>query len=66
MSRVTLTEKQVRQLRPYYDRVQATAALGAPGMLLGQIRWDQDGRWWLDVGFLPHEHAKLVAEKAER
>lgn len=66
MSRVILTEKQIRQLMPFYDRVQATAAVGNPGMLLGQIGWDNEGRWHMDVGFLKHEYAKLIIEKAER
>jgi hypothetical protein len=66
VSRVALTEKQIRELLPFYDRVQASAALGAPGMLLGQIRWNQDGRWWLEVGFLEHELAKLITERAQR
>jgi hypothetical protein len=35
-------------------------------MLLGQIRWNQDGRWWLEVGFLEHELAKLITERAQR
>jgi hypothetical protein len=66
MSRVVLTEKQIRQLMPFYDRAQATRVVGTPGMLLGQIGWDQEGRWFMDVGFLTHEYAKLITEKAER
>jgi hypothetical protein len=65
--RITLTEKQVRDLLPYFDRVQAAAALGSPGMLIAQIHWDlQSQRYWMTPAFLPHEHAKLITEKGER
>lgn len=63
--RITLTDKQIRQLVPFYDRVQATAVSGHPGMLVGQIRRNNEGDWWMEPGFLNHEHAKLITEKGQ-
>ena len=64
--KISLTETQVRQLAPFFDRVQATAALGKPGMLVAQVRWSyQDQRYWMEPGFLPHEHALLISEKGQ-
>lgn len=64
--RINLTEKQWRQLTPYFDRVQSAAVCGSPGMLIAQISWDQEGRYWMTPAFLPHEHAKLITEKGQR
>lgn len=51
---------------PYFDRVQAAAVAGNPGMLLAQISWSvQSGKWWLTPGFLAHEYAKLITQKAQ-
>ena len=63
--RITLTSKQIRELLPFYDRVLATAVAGNPGMLVAQIRKNQDGQWWMEPGFLDHEHAKLIEEKGQ-
>lgn len=64
--RIYLTEPQIRQIMPFFDRVQATAQLGNPGMLVAQIRWHKhDGVYWMEPGFLQHEHAKLIAGKGE-
>jgi hypothetical protein len=63
--RITLTQKQITQLLPYYDRVKASAVAGNPGMLLAQIRRNQDGKWWMEPGFLDHEHALRITEKGQ-
>lgn len=64
--KITLTEKQIRQLMPFHDRVQSAAQTGYPGMLVAQIRWDHKmGKWWMEPGFLPYEHAKQINEKGE-
>lgn len=64
--KISLTETQVRQLTPFFDRVQATAALGKPGMLVAQVRWSYaSGRYWMEPGFLAHEHASLIQEKGQ-
>lgn len=64
--RITLTAKQIRELTPFFDRVQATAALGRPGMLVAQIRWQQRGeKYWMEPGFLDHEHALCITEKGQ-
>lgn len=54
---------QAERLRPYFDRVQAAAVLGSPGMLVAQISWDQEGRCWLTPAFLDHELARVVTER---
>lgn len=62
--RILLTERQIRDLMPFKDRVQAAAVRGSPGMLVAQIGWNSiDGRWWMTPGFLEHEHAKLITKK---
>lgn len=64
--RINLTRFQVAELQPYFDRVQAAAMLGSPGMLIAQISWDtRSGRHWMTPAFLPHESAKLITEKGE-
>jgi hypothetical protein len=65
--RVRLTVPQVRQLMRYFDRVRAAAALGSPGMLVGQIYQDT-GRleYYIDVGFLEHDKALSITEAARR
>lgn len=64
--RIKLTAKQIQELRPFYDRVQAAAVAGSPGMLVAQVRWDPPAdRWWMEPGFLDHDHAKLITEKGQ-
>jgi hypothetical protein len=64
--RITLTEKQIRQLGPFFDRVNLAAALGAPGMLVAQIRCDsRDHKYWMEPGFLDHQHALCITEKGQ-
>jgi hypothetical protein len=64
--RIRLHPSQIEALRPFYDRVQAAAQLGRSGMLVAQVRWDnQEGKWWLEPGFLAHEYAQLITEKGE-
>jgi len=63
--KITLTEKQIRGLVPYYDRVQASAVAGNPGMLVAQIRRNGDGKWWMEPGFLDHAHALCITEKGQ-
>src|SRR5689334_18462523 len=63
--KITLTEKQIRGLIPYYDRVQASAVAGNPGMLVAQIRRNSDGKWWMEPGFLDHQHALCITEKGQ-
>lgn len=60
--RIKLTDSQVRQLTPYFDRVRAAAALGSPGMLVGQIGRDHDNVYGITVAWLDHEKAKLITE----
>jgi hypothetical protein len=61
--KVRLTANQLRQLGRYFDRVQAAAALGKPGMLVAQLHWDQDGKYWMTPAFLEHEVAMLITQK---
>lgn len=64
--RINLTEEQVEQLTPYFDRVRATAAAGSPGMLVAQIRWSQrEHKYWMEPGFLEHRDAVLITEKGQ-
>lgn len=64
--KITLTEKQVRQLATFFDRVNATAALGRPGMLVAQIRWSSaEQRHWMEPAFLPNEVAQCIVEKGQ-
>ncbi len=63
--RIKLTRKQINQLRPYFDRVQASSVLGTPGMLVAQIRAAADGEsgYVMIPAFLDHEHASVITEK---
>lgn len=63
--KILLGKTQVQQLRRFKDRIQATAALGNPGMLVAQLSWDQEGRWWLTPAFLDHELAKTITQKGK-
>jgi hypothetical protein len=66
VTRISLTETQVRQLTPFFDRVRSAAAQGSPGMLIAQVRWSTaEQRYWMEPGFLPHEHAALIAGKGQ-
>jgi hypothetical protein len=60
--RIKLNAKQIEQLLPYFDRVRASAAMGSPGMLVGQIGWNEDGEYAITVAFLDHDRAKIVTE----
>lgn len=63
--RLKLTRWQVEALRPYFDRVQATAVMGSPGMLVAQLRADNDGAssYIMIPAFLEHEYAQLITTK---
>jgi hypothetical protein len=65
ISSIKLTRAQIDALRPYFDRVQATAAMGSPGMLVAQLRAAMDGEsgYVMVPAFLEHEHAKLITQK---
>lgn len=63
--KIILTKRQVRMLLPFKDRVQAAAMMGSPGMLIAQISWNNEGRYWMTPGFLEHEYAKLITEKGK-
>lgn len=64
--KISLTETQIRQLTPFFDRVRSTAALGKPGMLVAQVRWsDAEEKFWMEPGFLPHQYARLIEEKGQ-
>jgi len=59
---VNLSTRQVRDPQAYIDRTRSCAKLGSVGMLVAQIRWDQEGRVWLEPAFLEHTHAKILTE----
>lgn len=60
--RLPLSFKQIEALLPYFDRVRASAAMGSPGMLVGQIGWNEDGEYAITVAFLDHAKAKMITE----
>jgi len=60
--RILLTQRQVRKLLPYLDRVHATAVMGNPGMLVGQFGWTRDREYYVTIAFLDHDKAKLITE----
>lgn len=60
--RLKLNAKQIEALIPYFDRVRASAAMGTPGMLVGQIGWNEDGEYAITVAFLDHDKAKVITE----
>lgn len=62
--RLKLTIQQVEALRPYFDRVKAAAAMGSPGMLVGHLGYSDQSGYGINVGFLDHDQAKLIAEAA--
>jgi hypothetical protein len=65
--RISLTEGQVRQLAPYFDRVRAAYSKGTPGMLVAQIRWSEaEQRYWMEPGFLEHEDAAKITQKGQK
>lgn len=65
--KIKLTETQIRQLMPFFDRVHASADLGRPGMLVAQIRWSYaEEKYWMEPGFLEHEYAALITQKGQR
>jgi len=36
--------------------------MGSPGMLVGQIGWNEDGEYAITVAFLDHDKAKVITE----
>lgn len=62
--RIKLNARQIEQLLPYFDRVRAAAAMGSPGMLVGQIGWSNEGEYTIEVAFLDHDKAKVITEAA--
>jgi len=60
--RIRLTERQVRELAPYFDRVHATAVQGSPGMLVGQFGYTREREYYITVAFLDHDRAKLITQ----
>lgn len=65
--KLPLTPEQVTALAPYFDRVRATAALGTPGILVAQLRYNSHrDQHTMEPCFIAHEHALLIAEKGER
>lgn len=64
--RINLTAKQVQMLAPYFDKVRATRHTGYPGMLVAQIRYnEQDGSHWMEPGWLEHHVAKRIEERGQ-
>lgn len=62
--KVKLTHKQVEELRPYFDRVQATAAMGSPGMLVAQLEHDKRNNvYTLTPAFLDYDLAQVITER---
>lgn len=65
--KIALTETQIRQLVPYFDRVRSAAVLGSPGMLVAQIRWSEaEQKYWMEPAFLEHEDAAKITLKGKR
>lgn len=65
--RIELTPRQRSALLPFVRQVRDAAAVGTPGMLLAQVCWEAPlDEWWLEVGFLRHEFARVITERAER
>ncbi len=63
--RISLTRSQREALLPFVRGVRSAAEQGRPGMLLAQVCWEAPlDEWWLEVGFLPHELAKAISERA--
>lgn len=57
-NRIPLTGRQAERLLPYFDRVRATAALGSPGMLIAQLRYDsQKNIYTMEPCFIDHDKA---------
>jgi hypothetical protein len=63
--RLKLTAQQVEALRPYFDRVNAAAAMGSPGMLVGHLGYSDQSGYGINVGFLDNEKARLITEAAK-
>lgn len=65
--KIVLTADQVERLAPYFDRVRATGALGTPGMLVAQLRWDASRDiYTMEPCFIDHEKALLMVEVGRR
>lgn len=63
MMRVLLTAEQAHKLKPYFDRVRAAAEQGSPGMLVGQISYDDSGLYWIVPAFLPNDLAEMITRR---
>jgi hypothetical protein len=58
---IKLTDQQRLILRPYIERVQTAKSMGSPGMLVGQVSWDESGAWFVPI-FIPHAKAVFLEE----
>lgn len=57
--KIPLTRRQIEALREYFDRVNATAVLGSPGMLVARLWHDtRNDVYYMEPAFLEHESAK--------
>lgn len=57
---IPLTANQVRRLRPFIERARMAKALGRPGMLVAQVQWSDEGRYWMSPAFFNNELAQAV------
>lgn len=65
--KVRLTRLQVEKLRGYFDRVQAAAVAGSPGMLVAQLRLDgRRNEYYMEPAFLDPEYAQIITEHGRR
>lgn len=65
--RIPLTHRQAQQLAPYFDRVRATAALGTPGMLVAQLRFDaRRNLYTMEPCFIDHDKAQPLIKAGRR
>lgn len=53
-----LTEEQIRQMQPLYEKATKACREGKPGLIIAQIRTDRRFR----VGFVPFDKAKKMIE----
>lgn len=61
--KIKLTQDQVQALALYFARVRAAADLGLPGMLVAQLKEEQNGDYVMIPAFLQHRHARIITEK---
>ena len=63
--RIPLTNKQAQMLSAYFEQARTAARSGNPGMLVAQLRHsDAEGTYWMEPGWLEHEIAMRITEKA--